>query len=270
MSERRGGRHDEAGAAVVDFVLVMLLLVPLFLGILQVGLVLHVRNTLTAAASEGARYAATVDRGPEEGAARAREQIRKAIFEGKIKPDERLSIERIEFLANIGLFVPLGMFLLLLVGSRLWLVALAAGIVLTSMIESVQRQIPGRVSDPRDVAANSIGMFVGIALAMVLTEVLQNAVEHGYGPTGEPVEGLPEGSLRGQIVVTVRRLVGRLHVSVDDDGRGLPAGFDLDGSTNLGLSIVRTLVESELGGQLSVGAAPAGTGTRAAIDIPLE
>ena len=81
----------------------------------------------------------------------------------------RLSIERIEFLANIGLFVPLGVFLLLLVGTRLWLVALAAGIVLTSMIESVQREIPGRVSDPRDVAANSIGMFAGIALAILLT-----------------------------------------------------------------------------------------------------
>ena len=55
----------------------------------------------------------------------------------------RLSVERIEFLANIGLFVPLGMFLLFLVGTRLWLVALAAGIVLTSMIEAVQREIPG-------------------------------------------------------------------------------------------------------------------------------
>ena len=81
----------------------------------------------------------------------------------------RLSVERIEFLANIGLFVPLGMFLLLLVGTRLWLVALAAGIVLTSMIEAVQREIPGRVSDPRDVVANSIGMFLGIVLAIVLT-----------------------------------------------------------------------------------------------------
>ena len=81
----------------------------------------------------------------------------------------RLSIERIEFLANIGLFVPLGIFLLLLVGARLWLVALAAGIVLTSMIENIQRSIPGRVSDPRDVAANSIGMVIGIGLALVLT-----------------------------------------------------------------------------------------------------
>jgi VanZ family protein len=81
----------------------------------------------------------------------------------------RLSVERIEFLANIGLFVPLGVFLLLLVGTRGWWVALAAGIVLTSMIETVQQSIPGRVSDPRDVAANSIGMFVGIFLAIVLT-----------------------------------------------------------------------------------------------------
>lgn len=82
---------------------------------------------------------------------------------------ERLSVERIEFLANIGLFVPLGVFLLLLVGARLWFVALAAGIVLTSMIENLQREIPGRVPDPRDVAANSIGMLVGVALALLLT-----------------------------------------------------------------------------------------------------
>ena len=81
----------------------------------------------------------------------------------------RLSVERVEFLANIGLFVPLGVFLLLLVGTRLWFVALAAGIVLTSMIENIQRSVPGRVSDPRDVAANSIGMAIGLVLAVLLT-----------------------------------------------------------------------------------------------------
>lgn len=81
----------------------------------------------------------------------------------------RLSVERLEFGANIGLFVPLGVFLLLLVGTRLWLVALAAGIVLTSVIENLQRSIPGRVSDPRDVAANAIGMFIGLVLAVALT-----------------------------------------------------------------------------------------------------
>ena len=75
---RRSG-PGELGSAVVDFVLVTAMLVPLFLGILQLALVLHVRNTLTSAASEGARYAATSDRGPAEGAAKAREQIADAL-----------------------------------------------------------------------------------------------------------------------------------------------------------------------------------------------
>jgi Flp pilus assembly protein TadG len=72
-------RPSDRGAAVVDFVLVLVVLIPLFLGVLQVALVLHVRNTLVAAASEGARYAATVDRPVGAGAARARQQISGAL-----------------------------------------------------------------------------------------------------------------------------------------------------------------------------------------------
>lgn len=72
-------RRDERGSAVVDFVLVLVVLVPLVLGILQVALVLHVRNTLASAAAEGARYAATLDRGPADGVARTRSQIDGAV-----------------------------------------------------------------------------------------------------------------------------------------------------------------------------------------------
>jgi Flp pilus assembly protein TadG len=68
-------RRHQRGAAVVDFVLVLVVLVPVFLGVLQVALVLLVRNTVIAAASEGARYAATLDRDPAAGAARTRSQI---------------------------------------------------------------------------------------------------------------------------------------------------------------------------------------------------
>ncbi len=71
--------RDEGGAAVVDFVLVSMVLVPLVLGLIQVGLVMHVRNTLAAAATEGARYGANIDRTPADGAARTREQVRGAI-----------------------------------------------------------------------------------------------------------------------------------------------------------------------------------------------
>ena len=78
MTRSRRSRAEH-GAAVVDFVLVSLVLVPLVLGLVQVALVLHVRNTLTAAATEGARYAATVDRQPQDGVARTRAQITGAI-----------------------------------------------------------------------------------------------------------------------------------------------------------------------------------------------
>jgi Flp pilus assembly protein TadG len=65
----------QRGSAVVDFVLVLLVLVPLVLGILQVALVLYVRNTLTSAASEGARYAATLGHTDADGILRTRSQL---------------------------------------------------------------------------------------------------------------------------------------------------------------------------------------------------
>jgi hypothetical protein len=74
-------RRTSRGSAVVDFVLVLAVLVPLFLGILQVGLVLLVRNTLANAAAEGARYAASLDRDLAAGEQRTREQVRGAVSE---------------------------------------------------------------------------------------------------------------------------------------------------------------------------------------------
>jgi two-component sensor histidine kinase len=116
-----------------------------------------------------------------------------------------------------------------------------------------------------EVTSRRVGSFgtldaeMATPLAMVLTEVLQNAVEHGF----------PEPGATGQIAVEVRRALGRMTCTVTDDGVGVPAGFDLDTSTHLGLSIVRTLVESELGGQLAVDPA-AGGGTRVRVDIPAD
>ncbi|HSV37346.1 MAG TPA: histidine kinase N-terminal domain-containing protein [Nocardioidaceae bacterium] len=113
------------------------------------------------------------------------------------------------------------------------------------------------VHSSREGKFGTLPSEVATPLAMVLTEVLQNAVEHGFD----------EGP--GRIVVTANRLVGRLHVTIEDDGAGLPEGFDLDDSTSLGLSIVRTLVESELDGQLEMGPGPSG-GTRVVVDLPVH
>ena len=67
---RNDAMRDERGSAVVEFTLVSVVLVGLFLAVLQVGLVLHVRNTLVACAAEGARYAANADRNLADGEAR--------------------------------------------------------------------------------------------------------------------------------------------------------------------------------------------------------
>jgi Flp pilus assembly protein TadG len=65
----------EGGAAVVDFVLVGGLLTLFFMAIIQLTLVLHVRNTLIDAAASGARYGTLADRN----AADARERTAQLI-----------------------------------------------------------------------------------------------------------------------------------------------------------------------------------------------
>ena len=73
----RGG--GERGSAVADFTLVSALVAVLFVAVFQLGLALHIRNTLVSCAAEGARLGARTDADPEDGAARARELIRSSL-----------------------------------------------------------------------------------------------------------------------------------------------------------------------------------------------
>jgi Flp pilus assembly protein TadG len=75
----RAGSGGDRGSAVVEFTLVGILLTFLFLAVLQLGLALHVRNTLVASAAEGARYGANADRDPAQGAAITRQLIRESL-----------------------------------------------------------------------------------------------------------------------------------------------------------------------------------------------
>ncbi len=78
-------------------------------------------------------------------------------------------------------------------------------------------------------------------LVMVVTELVQNALEHAFGP-----------GMSGEVVLRAERSAGSLEVIVSDDGRGLPPEFSLERSERLGLQIVRTLVGSELRGSLDL------------------
>ncbi len=71
--------RDEDGSAVVEFTLVGVLLTILTLAVIQLGLALHVRNTVHDAAAEGARFAALADNAPADGVVRARQLITEAI-----------------------------------------------------------------------------------------------------------------------------------------------------------------------------------------------
>jgi two-component sensor histidine kinase len=102
--------------------------------------------------------------------------------------------------------------------------------------------VPVEPVRPRRVGSFGVlGATVATPLAMVLTELLQNAFEHGL-----------DGGAGTLLEVTAQRRGDRLTITVVDDGRGLPMGFDPRSAGNLGLQIVRTLVQGELGGEFDM------------------
>ena len=89
----------------------------------------------------------------------------------------------------------------------------------------------------------SFGTFdsqVATPLALVITELIHNALEHGLADSGE--------NLRVEIV----RSTKNCEVKIIDDGIGLPTDFNWDQSSNLGLQIVKTLTENELKGSIQL------------------
>ncbi|MFI6521714.1 histidine kinase N-terminal domain-containing protein [Spirillospora sp. NPDC050679] len=163
----------------------------------------------------------------------------------------------------------------------------------------------GEVSTPETrVVPKRTGTFgvlpaeVATPLAMALTELLQNALEHGlasrfgtlevaarrYGEPGKVLDASDvavwgdwpsredrtpqeagDGPEAGGAPARGRRLV----VVVSDDGVGLPEDFDVESSNSLGLQIVRTLIVGELGGRLDFRRRPGG-GTEVEVDVPLD
>jgi two-component sensor histidine kinase len=99
---------------------------------------------------------------------------------------------------------------------------------------------------------------VATPLVMALNELLQNAVEHAYGP-----------GIEGDVVISAHRFRRQLHVTVTDAGLGLPDDFDLETSERLGLQIVRTLATGELRGSIELRRRAEG-GTEAVLVVPLS
>ena len=83
---------------------------------------------------------------------------------------------------------------------------------------------------------------IATPLSVVILELLQNAVDHGF----------PEGSAGGAVVVVLSHDEDELHIQVVNNGIALSPDFDFAKATGLGLSIVRTLVTTELAGTIEM------------------
>ncbi|MDQ1392528.1 MAG: two-component system, sensor histidine kinase PdtaS [Acidimicrobiaceae bacterium] len=104
-----------------------------------------------------------------------------------------------------------------------------------------------------DGEAGELPATVATPLAVILTELLQNAAEHAF-PEGPGVAAgqVPPGHEPLRVHVSLKRDDGQLLVQVRDNGQGLPEGFSIEESTSLGLSIVRDLVRTQLGGTIEM------------------
>jgi two-component sensor histidine kinase len=123
---------------------------------------------------------------------------------------------------------------------------------------------------------------VATPLAVVLAELLQNAVEHAFIEFDKDDADRPDrpGTVRGtskpvgHIAVHLAADDTRLVVEVADDGSGLPEGFDFDVTMSLGLSIVRDLVRTQLDGSIVMRDRnekdSESTGTEVLIELPVH
>jgi len=121
--------------------------------------------------------------------------------------------------------------------------------ILPSLVRMAEDLISSEhhVSIGYDGEAGELPAEVATPLAVVLTELLQNAAEHAFP---EAADAPVAGPLRVQ--VSLRRDDDKLQVEVRDNGSGLPEGFSVTDTTSLGLSIVRDLVGTQMGGTITM------------------
>jgi two-component sensor histidine kinase len=129
--------------------------------------------------------------------------------------------------------------------------------VLTSLVTHALELSPrmGQLSIERKGHLGSLESRIATPLSLVVTELMHNALEHGLYESGT------------RLSIELQRYSNEGLITISDDGVGLPEGFDLSTSSNLGLQIVRTLIENELKGELKLESTQ--QGTQAKLRFPL-
>jgi two-component sensor histidine kinase len=113
----------------------------------------------------------------------------------------------------------------------------------------------GELNIARTGELGSLDPRIATPLSLVVTELIHNALEHGLAESG------------ANLTVEVSRLEDSAQIVIFDDGVGLPDGFTILESANLGLQIVRTLTENELKGTIKL--IRTNRGTEAQLNFPI-
>jgi two-component sensor histidine kinase len=113
----------------------------------------------------------------------------------------------------------------------------------------------GELNITRHGELGSLDPRIATPLSLVVTELIHNALEHGLAESG------------ANLTIEVSRLEGSAEIVIFDDGVGLPDGFTILESANLGLQIVRTLTENELKGSIDL--IRTNRGTEAKLNFPI-
>jgi PAS domain S-box-containing protein len=95
------------------------------------------------------------------------------------------------------------------------------------------------------VPSISVSSKKATTLALILNELVSNAVKHALGGSASP-----------ELSVRLAPENEGLMLRVQDNGPGLREGFDLQRDANVGLQVVRTLAERDLGGKLTLSRGP--------------
>jgi hypothetical protein len=113
----------------------------------------------------------------------------------------------------------------------------------------------GELKIARTGELGSLDPRIATPLSLIVTELIHNALEHGLAESG------------ANLTVELSRLEGSAQIIIFDDGVGLPDGFTILESANLGLQIVRTLTENELKGSIKL--IRTNRGTEAQLNFPI-
>ena len=140
------------------------------------------------------------------------------------------------------------------------------GEVMRPLVELVKEGLSSPVKPISIEVSGDTGLLpseVTTTLAVVVTELLQNALDHGFKAALGEFED-------GRVDVVLSKNEEAVMVEVSDNGVGLPEGFDIENNVGLGLTIVKTFIQQELEGSLNVVSNGTGKGVGFQIYLPSD